>query len=66
MPPRWQTSSRSGANGDCVEVALGTTVRLRDSNDPDGPFLVTTHKHWRAFLESVKSGELEVRGDGTR
>lgn len=39
---RWRKSRRSGAQGNCVEVAfLGTgRVGVRDSKAPDGPVLI--------------------------
>ncbi|MEV5839646.1 DUF397 domain-containing protein, partial [Nocardia sp. NPDC052112] len=40
----WFKSTRSGANGDCVEVAFlpNTLVGVRDSKNPSGPALVFT------------------------
>ena len=63
-PERWRTSTYS-APGDCVEVALGDDVLVRDSTDPDGPILQFTHTQWRAFMAALERGELEVRGGGT-
>ncbi|GAA1815232.1 DUF397 domain-containing protein [Planosporangium flavigriseum] len=55
----WRKSSRSGGQGNCVEVAgTPTAVGVRDSKDPSGPVLVFTPAAWRAFLNEVKSGDL--------
>jgi hypothetical protein len=37
----WRTSSYSGANGNCVQVASTApdTIAVRDSQDPRGPRL---------------------------
>ncbi|MFG1900804.1 DUF397 domain-containing protein [Micromonospora carbonacea] len=56
----WRTSTRSGANGNCVEVAqLTSAVALRDSKDPSGPALVFTPWKWMAFIEGTKDGEFD-------
>ena len=58
---RWRKSSRSGANGNCVEWAnLGDTIAVRDSKDPHGPALIFTPDEWRAFLSGVKDGEADL------
>jgi hypothetical protein len=56
----WAKSSRSGNNGNCVEVAfLGEgRVALRDSKDPEGPVLRFTRGEWSAFVDGVADGEL--------
>jgi len=56
----WTKSSRSGNNGNCVEVAfLGQgRVALRDSKDPEGPVLRFTPGEWTAFVDGVADGEL--------
>ncbi|MBU8858021.1 MULTISPECIES: DUF397 domain-containing protein [unclassified Micromonospora] len=48
----WRKSTRSGTQGDCVEVAdnLAGVVGVRDSNDPGGPVLIFTPDAWRAFV----------------
>jgi hypothetical protein len=48
----WRTSSYSGAQGECVEVApnLPHLVPVRDSKRPTGPALAFSPDAWRAFL----------------
>lgn len=55
----WVKSSRSGANGNCVEVAKlpDGTVAVRDSKNPDGGVLVFTRPEWDAFLGGVLDGD---------
>jgi hypothetical protein len=51
----WKKSSRSSANGQCVEVAdLANAVALRDSKDPNGPALVFGRDAWKSFLAGAK------------
>ncbi|MFG1949711.1 DUF397 domain-containing protein [Micromonospora sp. NPDC048830] len=52
----WRKSTRSGTQGDCVEVAddLRGVVGVRDSKDPTGPVLTFTPDTWRAFIEYAK------------
>ena len=61
----WRTSSHSGANGDCVEVArpVPGLIAVRDSKDPDGPRLAFTAGQWRTFAAAFKklSGGGRVR-----
>lgn len=59
----WVKASASGT-GNCVEVAVGDVVRVRDSKDPDGPVLTFTHSEWEAFLERVRRGEIPTRVAG--
>jgi hypothetical protein len=57
----WFKSSRSAANGNCVEVAfVSGNVAVRDSKDPTGPVLRFTATGWRDFLGSVRSGAQEL------
>lgn len=53
--PAWRTSSYSGNDANCVEVALGEhVVGIRDSKRPDaGDFTVATES-FRAFVHSLK------------
>jgi hypothetical protein len=57
----WRKSTRSGGQGNCVEVATTPTeIGVRDSKDRSGPVLVFTRSEWRAFVEGVKSGEFDL------
>jgi hypothetical protein len=55
---RWRTSSHSGGNGgECVQVAAMPSagrVLIRDSKDPDGPFLALRPADWRLFTDHIK------------
>jgi hypothetical protein len=57
----WFTSSYSGANGSCVEVArLGATGwAVRDSKDRRRSPLVLTAGQWDGFLAGVRRGEFD-------
>jgi hypothetical protein len=48
---RWQKSTYSGANEDCVEVALARVVRIRDTKDRPGGTLEIPTRSWDAFLQ---------------
>ncbi len=52
----WRTSSYSGGQGNCVEVAImpGNVVAVRDSKDRTGPELAFTGREWAAFVRAVK------------
>ncbi|WP_440072471.1 DUF397 domain-containing protein [Streptosporangium sp. OZ121] len=56
----FRTSSLSGANNNCVEVAtnLPGLVAVRDSKDPSGPALTFTPAAWNNFLTGIRTGEL--------
>jgi hypothetical protein len=59
----WRTSSYSGANGSCVEVAPvpgAHQVAVRDSKDRDGPALVFSARQWRAFAARIKDGAFDL------
>jgi len=58
----WKTSTRSGANGQCVEVAtnLPGIVAVRHSKDPDGPVILYTDAEWAAFTGGVRDGEFDL------
>jgi hypothetical protein len=52
---RWRTSSYSSGNGgDCVEVAAGDHVAVRDTKDRQGSVLSFNLAAWRRFADQVK------------
>jgi len=60
-PTNWRTSSYSGSNNDCVEIAdLASGGRaVRDSKNPDGGFFRFTAGEWSTFIQGVKAGEFD-------
>ena len=54
----WQTSTHSGGNGSCVEVArnLPGAVAVRDSKNRHGANLVFTPGQWQRFAVQIKTG----------
>lgn len=48
----WRTSSYSGGQGDCVEVAdaVPGMVPVRDSKRPAGQVISFSHVAWRTFV----------------
>jgi hypothetical protein len=53
---RWQRSSHSMGNGNCVEITRlpSGQVGVRDSKDPDGGMLQLTPGQWRGLVASIK------------
>lgn len=46
----------------CVEVAEdGGRYLVRDSKDPDGPWLTFDADEWAEFVAGVKEGKFDVR-----
>jgi hypothetical protein len=57
----WHKGTTSGADGNCVEVAIvDESVLVRDSRYPLGPILSFSRQEWAAFLEDVTNGEFTV------
>lgn len=58
----WRTSTYSGGNGSCVEVAsnLPAIVAVRDSKDRQGPVLALAERAWSAFVQGIKRGEFDL------
>jgi hypothetical protein len=57
----WRKSTRSGGQGNCVEVATTpAAVGMRDSKDRSGPVLVFTGSQWQAFVDGVKTGDFDL------
>jgi len=51
----WRTSSySSGDGGQCVEVASGETILVRDTTDRHGSMLAVPADAWRMFVASAK------------
>lgn len=54
----WRKSTRSSAQGQCVEVAaLHGATAVRDSKHPTGPALIVTPGEWDAFVGGVQDGQ---------
>lgn len=54
----WRRSSRC-ESGHCVEVFFdGELVLVRNSREPNGPWLTFDADEWRAFTAGLVAGEL--------
>ncbi|MEV4531580.1 DUF397 domain-containing protein [Streptosporangium sp. NPDC049304] len=53
----FRTSTLSGPNNDCVQVAtnLPGLVAIRDSKDPAGPALIFSPTAWDDFLTDIRN-----------
>lgn len=58
----WHKSTRSGANGNCVEVAqnLPGIVAVRDTKNRTTGTLVFADTEWRTFIDCIKDGEFDL------
>ncbi|MEU4835664.1 DUF397 domain-containing protein [Streptosporangium sp. NPDC023615] len=56
----FRTSTLSGPNNDCVEVAtnLPGLVAIRDSKDRNGPALTFSPTAWSNLLTGIRNGEI--------
>ncbi|MGJ7905623.1 DUF397 domain-containing protein [Actinopolyspora sp. H202] len=62
-PGDWRTSTRSAGQGNCVEVAVGSLVGVRDTKDRGGGMLTFTAEHWSEFLDELKHGGFGRMGE---
>ncbi|MEG3633789.1 DUF397 domain-containing protein [Micromonospora palythoicola] len=52
----WRTSSRSGSNGQCVEVRdRGTAIDVSDSKAPAAGTLSFTPAAWGTFVSGIRT-----------
>jgi hypothetical protein len=59
----WRKSTRSDANGQCVEIArVSQIVGIRDSKNKTGPVLSFSTAAFEAFLDGVRNGEFGALG----
>ncbi|MFF7344750.1 DUF397 domain-containing protein [Streptomyces antimycoticus] len=56
MEAAWRTSSYSGGQGNCVEVAdnLPHLVHVRDSKRPAGPVIRVSRAAWSTFVTHLR------------
>jgi hypothetical protein len=58
--PHWIKAECSIGTGNCVEAAaVDDGVLLRDSKDPDGPWLRYTTDGFKDFLVAAKNGDFD-------
>jgi hypothetical protein len=51
---QFHKSSYSADTSNCVEVAAGAVVGVRDSKDPAGPVLTFGPTRWTEFVDSLR------------
>jgi hypothetical protein len=57
----WRTSSRTGSNGQCVEVKYdGDTIAVRDTKDRTGPVLTFSTESWAGFVAAIKDRRFDL------
>jgi len=54
MPTTWRKSSYSTEGGECVEVATGPEVLIRDTKDREGGLLTASTATWRELLTRLR------------
>lgn len=58
----WRKSSHSSESANCVEILeQPDQVWLRDSKDPNGPFLTVSTQAWTDLILGIKDGEFDQR-----
>jgi hypothetical protein len=57
----WRTSTRSMADGNCVEVGAGTGwIAVRDSKNRDAGYFAVASRLWSTFVACVKRGDFDL------
>jgi Domain of unknown function (DUF397) len=58
---QWRTSSFSGNNGTCVQIATlpNGRIAVRNSNHPEDGIILSTHTEINAWITRIKTGELD-------
>ena len=58
---RWRTSSFSGNNGTCVQVAAlpNGHIAMRNSNHPDDAVVLVARAEINAWINRIKTGEFD-------
>jgi hypothetical protein len=56
MSDAWRKSSYSGSQANCIEVGSATgLVKVRDTQNRQGPALAVSADVWRRFMTGIKS-----------